>query len=101
MDIVDLAETLATKPDLTKPYQAACNAGDGQRANALVSSTMERLDEEASKAWTKTGRSVKLDQAKRVFRLLGSKAEAAGTQSGAPEQALWCSAVADRLERAR
>ena len=96
-DIVGVAEALATDDTLCQAFRTADVVGQ----HTLVEHAVKELEARAAKAWTRTGRKVKLEQAAHVVKILGRKAERAmsddSVRVAAAMQRAWCEALGDRL----
>jgi hypothetical protein len=98
-DIVALAEEVATDRHTTHGFRRAVEAQQQRSANEMVDEVVSLLLTKANAAWTRTGKRVKVDQAAKVFSVLGTKAARVPDDEDARSQALWCAAVVDRLRR--
>jgi hypothetical protein len=96
--LVELAEWLATDTSLTYGYRAALDAQDGAFIGILLGGVENDIVRAASGALTKTGRKIKIEQAAKVFQLLGYKARKVPRDLNAANQATWCAAVAAILK---
>ena len=97
LGIVALAEEIGSDPFLTDLFLWAGHHNADADAADLITRAVTAIVGNASGARTKTGRSIKVDQALAVLRRLEQKAH----QSGPQHQEMWCRAVANVLERNR
>jgi hypothetical protein len=86
-----LAESLATDSNLIAAVDRAIHVEDWNGLRGLVSDATMMIIQSASRAWTQTGKKIKIDQAVFVFRSFERRA------SSGPPQELWCHAIADAL----
>lgn len=97
MDVVDLAEDLATDQILAGGFAQAVSRGDAGEVSRLVGLAARYVLQKSSGPRSRTGRKVKVQQAARVFDLLGRKAARAPGNIEAGRQATWCAAVSAAL----
>jgi len=101
LDIVDLAEDLATDPALSGLYADSVRRRDEVRADEVVGEAARVLMAKVNAASARVGQRVRLDQAAAVVQRLGEKA-AVALRSGneaALLQAQWCVALLDALSK--
>lgn len=98
-DIADLAEWLAGDPNAAYTYRRGL-AEFPTLARARLDDAVADILAIADSARTKTGRKVKIEQAERVFSLMGKKALRYDGEE-ATSQAVWCDALAATLKPLR
>lgn len=97
MDVVDLAESLATDRMITLLFREAFEERNEQKRDGLLDDVAGQIGHRAGQARTRTGRAVKMKQARAVVELLERKAHAAPGNAAAEDQFLWCVALGYRL----
>jgi len=91
MNIVDLAEEIATDPVMTDCFRWSLNHGNDEMAGTFIAGAAAAIVTNAGSARTKTGRKIKFDQALSVLRTISKKAH----QTGPEYQEMWCIAIAN------
>ena len=101
LDMVDLAEDLATDPVMPAAFVDALDRKNRPASESLVRGAAQLLVAKATEADTAIGQDTKMAQGAAVVRRLGKKAAAASRQGqhDAVAQARWCVALHDRLRR--
>ena len=97
LQLVDLAQDLATDKRLTSAFREALDKGDEAAADVLIKSAASEILERASRARTRIGRKVKIEQACKVFALMEAKARGAAGHPPADNQAIWCASLVSVL----
>ena len=97
LQLVDLAQDLATDKRLTSAFREALDSGDEAGVGVLIENAASEILERASRAHTRIGRKVKIEQACKVFALMEAKARGAAGHPPADNQAMWCASLVSVL----
>jgi hypothetical protein len=91
--IVDLAEWMATNPQLAFMYYKGRQEEATLAERTLTDAIRDLVEAANAQARTRTGRKVKLEQAQVVVQLLGDKSRAVPNNKDAAAQTYWCDSL--------